>query len=603
MKKLAILLVFVAATSAQVSVRQREAASAPPVPGNPLTTAGPFPSLIPYASLNQWAGPSGSGKDTYRWQAEHIAAAHGDDQAVGMLNAAKSFYAVKYRLLESELTTDPSIKEAVRYCTETLKQSSPESLFYHYRDDTVLKGVPIRSISRRSNVVTVTLEKTYVLDAAIPDTVVIDSVTDPNFNGTFTVTKVVSEREFKYAQTSADSKSTGGSAALKITGCGDSTTCPAKSRIVNPAFGSPASRRYLWNHGDDTCARAYLKYRSLRDVTDKIEGTAGHFRAIFWDELGQSDFCTVGPAGIGCTAMPVVTDGGTVKELGLTAQQAVDAHTYDANLNGLLAAITNHLHEQTGKDALNFPNAAQCAAGPPGSGLNVSCYNHALNSDGMLTEFWDDESQGWMGSKGVQVLWRSTDSITDQKKIFIWAQDNTMPSAKSYGTCADHYKSKTMRHQMWSLSNYWLIKQGTYVWYAQQPVASQSYKQGFIAAQQYDIGSPAGSAEACSDVADPDKTKCIAGNRYLWKSGTDSDGHTFQIYRRNYSKGIVLSTPRTSNEDGFPPNYAATTASFSLPSAYSILQGDGTLGDALTAINMCRFEGVVLVPAKTMQIQ
>jgi hypothetical protein len=160
-----------------------------------------------------------------------------------------------------------------------------------------------------------------------------------------------------------------------------------------------------------------------------------------------------------------------------------------------------------------------------------------------------------------------------------------------------------MRHQMWSLSNYWLIKQGTYVWYAQQPVASQSYKQGFIAAQQYDIGSPAGSAEACSDVADPDKTKCIAGNRYLWKSGTDSDGHTFQIYRRNYSKGIVLSTPRTSNEDGFPPNYAATTASFSLPSAYSILQGDGTLGDALTAINMCRFEGVVLVPAKTMQIQ
>jgi hypothetical protein len=190
-----------------------------------------------------------------------------------------------------------------------------------------------------------------------------------------------------------------------------------------------------------------------------------------------------------------------------------------------------------------------------------------------------------------------------QKKIFIWAQDNSVPTAKSYGTCGDHYKFKEMRHQMWSLSNYWLIKQGNYAWYTQQPVRGRSYAEGFIRAQQHDLGMPTGSAELCSDVTDSGKrAKCEGAGRYLWKSGTDSDGHAYAIYRRNYTRGIVLSTPRTSNEDGFPPNYAATTQIFSLPGAYAILQGDETLGGTITDINMCRFEGVVLVPASTSAV-
>ena len=596
MRRLVIAGLWVAVSWAQQAPVQNASGNsaaphegARPAPGNPLL-GGPFPSLIPYASLNQWSGPN-----SYRWQTLHLAAAHGGDQAAGMLNADKNFYFVKYRLLESELTNDPSINEAIRYCTKTLAQTTPEALFYHYEDDTLLAGVAIKGIVRKSNVVTVALANTYSLDPT-RDAIVINGVTDPGFNGTFAVMKVGSATEFKFAQQGENATSNGGTAALKITGCGMSDPCSASSRVVHPAFGSPASRRYVWNHGDETCTRPYLKYRSLHDVTDKIESAAGHFRAIFWDELGQSDFCTIGHSAIGCTAMPSVTSGGKIKELGGNAQQAVDAHTYDDRLNGLLKAITAELHAQTANDAMNFPNAAQCPAGAPGSELNVSCYNHAIHSDGMLTEFWDDEGQGWMGSKGVQYLWRSADSVLAQGKIFIWAQDDTIPRSESYGTCDRHYASKTMRHQMWSLSNYWLIKQGNRAWYGQQPFFGKTYQQGFVAAQERDLGEPTGSEKLCADVVGADRESCIAGNRYPWKSGTDSDGHRYQIFRRNYSKAIILSAPRLSNDDGFPPNYAAHTADFTLPGTYRVLQGNGTLGQPLTTINMCRFEGVVLVP-------
>jgi hypothetical protein len=605
MRTLALALFYVAVSCAQqpptptaLSPSANGTADKPqPAPGNPLL-GGPLPSVIPYASLNQWSAPDGGRKDTYRWQVQHMAAAHGGDQAAGSLNADRNFYFVKYRLLESELTSDPSIGEAIRYCTKTLGQSSPESLFYHYQDDTVLAGVAIKAITRKSNVVTVTLAKTYILDASVPDMVVISGVADPSFNGTFTVMKVGSGTQFRYSQPGENANSSGGSAALNIRGCGMSGACSAENRVVHPAYGGPPGRRYIWNHGDETCARPYLKYRSRSDLSEKIEGTSGHFRAIFWDELGQADFCTIGHSAIGCTAMPEVVSGGIVKELGSSAQQAVDAHAYDDRLNGLLAAITADLHALTKHDALTFPNAAQCPAGPPGSGLNVSCYNHAMNSDGMLTEFWDDEGQSWVGSKGVQTLWRSAETVLAQKKVFVWAQDDSVPTKGNYGTCGDHYASPTMRHQMWSLANYWMIKQANYAWYGQQPVIGKSYSQGFIAAQQQDIGQPTGGPELCSDVTTPEKDKCQNGNRYLWKNGTDSDGHPYQIYRRNYSAAIVLSTPRLSNEDGFPPNYAATTADVALPGTYLVLQGDGSLSKPRQNINMCRFEAVVLVPAK-----
>jgi len=596
---LALALLYFALGWAQQPPVADPAASdkAPRAAGNPLL-GGPLPSVIPYASLNQWSAPDSGGKDSYRWQVRHMAAAHGGDQAAGSLNADKDFYFVKYRLLESELTSDPSIAEAIRYCTKTLGQSSPEALFYHYQDDTVLTGVTIKAITRKKNVVTISLAKPYIVDASVPDTVVVSGVSDPSFNGTFTVTKVGSSTQFRYEQPGENESSGGGSVALKIHGCGSSGVCLAANRVVHPAFGGPPSRRYIWNHGDETCARPYLKYRSRSDLAEKIEGTSGHFRAIFWDELGQADFCTIGHSPIGCTAMPEAVSGGIVKELSATAQQAVDAHGYDDRLNGLLAAITADLHALTKNDALNFPNAAQCPAGPPGSGLNVSCYNHAMNSDGMLTEFWDDEGQGWVGSKGVQTLWRSADSVLAQKKVFVWAQDDSIPTSGHYGTCGEHYSSPTMRHQMSSLTNYWLIKQGNYAWYGQQPVIGKSYPQGFIAAQQQDIGAPVGNAERCSDIASPEKEKCQNGNRYIWKSGTDSDNHPYEIYRRNYAAAIVLSTPRLSNDDGFPPNYAATTADVALPGVYSILQGDGSVSTPLKNINMCRFEGVVLIPAK-----
>lgn len=71
--------------------------------------------------------------------------------------------------------------------------------------------VEITTISRTSNVVTVTTSKTHGLNPGNPGTVLISGVTTgkTNFNGSFAVTSVIDSTRFTYSQTAADDTATG----------------------------------------------------------------------------------------------------------------------------------------------------------------------------------------------------------------------------------------------------------------------------------------------------------------------------------------------------------------------------------------------------------
>jgi len=87
--------------------------------------------------------------------------------------------------------------------------SDPDSTRVHTASSVTL---PIASISRSSNVVTVTTSSSNPF--AVGQTVVIAGVADTTYNGSFGVTAVVSSTQFTYSESGADSSSSGGTATV-----------------------------------------------------------------------------------------------------------------------------------------------------------------------------------------------------------------------------------------------------------------------------------------------------------------------------------------------------------------------------------------------------
>jgi DNA-binding beta-propeller fold protein YncE len=73
------------------------------------------------------------------------------------------------------------------------------------------KPVPITTVQRATDVVTVTTSEAHGMDALNLGSVLISGVADASFNGTFTVTGVPTSTSFTYSQTAPDLSSTGGS--------------------------------------------------------------------------------------------------------------------------------------------------------------------------------------------------------------------------------------------------------------------------------------------------------------------------------------------------------------------------------------------------------
>ena len=95
----------------------------------------------------------------------------------------------------------------------------------------------VSSIARATNVVTVNVTPPPTFALAVSQSVTISGVTDKTFNGTFVVTAVNSPTQFTYAQTAADSSSSGGFATgpnaafpfslVELVALRDSTACKA----------------------------------------------------------------------------------------------------------------------------------------------------------------------------------------------------------------------------------------------------------------------------------------------------------------------------------------------------------------------------------------
>lgn len=97
---------------------------------------------------------------------------------------------------------------------------------------------------------------------------------------------------------------------------------------------------------------------------------------------------------------------------------------------------------------------------------------------------------------------------------------------------------------------------------------------------EYDIGTP-------------------AGPRYVVDNGSDGAGQNFNLYRRNYTKSIMLYRPRFIYNS--PPingtiydNTSAVT--YNLGGSFQQLYADGTLGPVVTSTTIKHVEGKIFIP-------
>ncbi|MCL6519568.1 MAG: fibronectin type III domain-containing protein [Armatimonadetes bacterium] len=93
----------------------------------------------------------------------------------------------------------------------------------------------------------------------------------------------------------------------------------------------------------------------------------------------------------------------------------------------------------------------------------------------------------------------------------------------------------------------------------------------------------------------------------VWKSGTDPVGQSYVIYKRQYTKALILCRPM--NPAGQSNFGDASRVTFALPSyttadggtsnRYYGLRADGTLSEAITSIGLRNVESAILFPADT----
>ncbi|MGE5112091.1 MAG: putative Ig domain-containing protein [Acidobacteriaceae bacterium] len=366
--------------------------------------------------------------------------------------------------------------------------------------------------------------------------------------------------------TTIDMSACGGSTNTLIRGWGAGTaTQRSQARVQSCIFSLP---RYIWNHGDTSCLQPYMKNRSEQDINTPVSGSA-HYRGLFYDEIGPQSNCS-GSYCLGELLTPI-SGTGQIAELGNeTKAQLISDGKFEAGFRSLETAIKTDLSSMTNGDSLTLPNTAQ--------GANSSVVAIGKAADGNLTEWFDSEAQTYC-SAGVECEWSFADSVVGNGSVLIWTEgDYNLPSGSDYTAC--NYNSALSRHQMWSIDNYWMIRSGNLVMYSQRPWMDANGNWGLLSAhwykaQEYDIGTP-------------------VGPRYLWQTGTDASGNTYRIFRRDYTKGIVLVRGRSSWSDTAPRN--SMSPKYGLGGTYHVLNSDGTLGGAISEVGVCRDEAVTLVP-------
>ncbi len=327
-----------------------------------------------------------------------------------------------------------------------------------------------------------------------------------------------------------------------IKGYGGGTASTLKdARVKNHIW---TSYRYIYNlHSPLFQKFKGQQFRSVITSGNKPDG-------IFIDEVSPaaSYFPTIGSGG-----RVIEYDNKTPSQFASTFQS--DTTTAFAAVNAAMG--TDH-PTYPGGDRLILPNVAEYVQMFADLGTN--------GADGILTEYWMQVCQ-----PRVIEACDIAKQLAGKGKVLIFSQGTADPEISALS----NYTSAKDRHQMFSLSNYWLAKQGIYTYYQQKAGSnSPSLSSFWCKAREFDIGTPVDALYS------------------VWNTGTDSANQNFTIYRREYTKALVLSRPKIGWEYS---DYATQSPHFDLGAAYRLLHADGTLGAEIGKIGLAMGEAVTLI--------
>lgn len=306
------------------------------------------------------------------------------------------------------------------------------------------------------------------------------------------------------------------------------------------------------------CVQEYMKMRSIMDITKPDRG--GYvYSGIFIDEASP------------IVTLPKTLKGGGIIEYGnRPIQSLAKTKDYAQDVKALFSVVSVAMKKTSNNQSLFFPNTASYA--------EELAVEYGLAADGMLTEFMSHE-KALYSAKGEARLWDIASTMAKSGKIYILTQgDYTPPKGVNY--TQGNYRTQEDRHEMYSLSSYWMAKEGNFTYYSLRP-RWKPLSSFWVKAQEFDLGNP-------------------AGPYYVWKVNPnkgDSAGQKYKIYRRDYTKAVVIFRTRSDWDPKNTKNFGASSEMYDLGETFRVLFPDGTLGPAISKVSLCFGEGVVLIPA------
>jgi len=330
----------------------------------------------------------------------------------------------------------------------------------------------------------------------------------------------------------------GNGQTVTIRGFGGGTATSLKeARIRNFIW---ADERYIFNP-KSTLFRQFegTRFRTIITTGLKPDG-------IFVDETSPLT---------AFVAQPI--SGGHIREYAnKTAEEA--ASEYEIDMANAFADVNEAMgHDGPFGDRIILGNVAEWVDAALNIGLR--------GADGVCTEIISQEIQ-----PRSPHLYDLAKQFADAGKIFLVSQGGYAPLIDDPG----NYSSPMDRHQMFSLTEYWIAKQGKSTYYCQTPSGYVTMDHWWCKAREYDVGTPVDAMYS------------------IWQTGTDSAGQQYKIYKRAYTKALMLCRPKV----GWVYNdYATRSRLYDLDGTYRLLHSDGTLGPEIGKIGLAMGEAVTLI--------
>lgn len=330
----------------------------------------------------------------------------------------------------------------------------------------------------------------------------------------------------------------GNGTTVTIKGYGGGTAATLKeARVRNMIW---TDERYVYN----------LKSPLLRE----LKGT--QYRSVITSAL-KPDGVFVDESSPLVAFIPTPVSGGHLREYANKTREEASAE-YALDMAAAFAAVNETMgHDGPFGDRYLIPNVSEWVDGSLELGLH--------GADGVATEVYIQETQ-----PRSQHLYDLAKQFADAGKIFLVTQGGYTPTFTGPG----NYSSTMDRHQMYGLTDYWIAKQGKSTYYSQYPSGYLAVSQWWCKARDFDVGVPVDAMYS------------------VWKTGTDSVNQTYTIYKRQYSKALMLSRPKV----GWTfDDYNTLCAPYDLGGTYKLLHYDGTLGPEITKIGLAMGEAVTLL--------